>query len=51
MIHAIAPQAHIVIAATPVNETQGFTGLPEMMTAIDYMADSHPAGKVVLTIA
>jgi subtilase family serine protease len=49
MIHAIAPQAHIVIAATPVNETQGFTGLPEMMTAIDYMAKHQVADVISLS--
>ena len=36
-MHEIAPSAHIVIAATPVDETQGMTGFPEMMTAIDYL--------------
>jgi subtilase family serine protease len=41
MIHSMAPQAQIVIAATPVNETQGFTGLPEMMEAVDFMAQHH----------
>lgn len=49
MIHAIAPEAHIVIAATPVNETEGFTGLPEMMTAIDYMAKHHVADVISLS--
>ncbi|HEX4224830.1 MAG TPA: S53 family peptidase [Pseudonocardiaceae bacterium] len=49
MIHAIAPEAHIVIAATPVNETQGFTGLHEMMTAIDYMAKHHVADVISLS--
>jgi subtilase family serine protease len=37
MIHVMAPQAKIIVAATPVNETQGMVGLPEMMTAIDYL--------------
>ena len=49
MVHAIAPEAHIVIAATPVNETEGFTGLPEMMTAIDYMAKHHIADVISLS--
>jgi subtilase family serine protease len=31
--HAIAPGAKIVLAETPVAETEGTTGLPEMMTA------------------
>ena len=37
MIHTMAPAAKIVIAATPIAETQGFTGLPEMMSAVDYL--------------
>jgi subtilase family serine protease len=49
MIHAIAPSAHIVIAATPVNETQGFTGLPEMMEAIDYLVAHHLADAISLS--
>lgn len=49
MIHSIAPAAHIVIAATPVNETEGFTGLPEMMRAIDYLVTHHIADAVSLS--
>ncbi|MFI5610603.1 S8 family serine peptidase [Amycolatopsis sp. NPDC051903] len=37
MMHAMAPGAKIIVAATPVAETQGFTGLPEMMNAVDYL--------------
>lgn len=36
-VHEMAPSATIVIAATPVDETEGMTGLPEMMNAIDYL--------------
>ena len=36
-MHEIAPSAAIVVAATPVDETEGMTGFPEMMTAIDYL--------------
>jgi subtilase family serine protease len=46
MIHSMAPQAHIEIVATPVNETQGFTGLPEMMDAVDYVAQ-HKLADVI----
>jgi subtilase family serine protease len=49
MIHSIAPQAQIVIAATPVNETQGFTGLPEMMEAIDFMVQHRLADAISLS--
>lgn len=37
MVHTLAPGAAILVTATPVNETEGFTGLPEMMAAIDYL--------------
>jgi subtilase family serine protease len=49
MIHSMAPQAQIVIAATPVNETQGFTGLPEMMEAIDFMVRHRLADAISLS--
>ncbi|MBV9847992.1 MAG: S53 family peptidase [Kutzneria sp.] len=37
MIHTMAPGAKIIVAATPVAETEGITGLPEMMQAVDYL--------------
>src|SRR5262249_42595692 len=37
--HAIAPGAHIVLVETPVAETEGVTGFPEMMTAEKSMID------------
>jgi subtilase family serine protease len=46
MFHTMAPAAKIVIAATPIAETQGFTGLPEMMAAVDYMTQ-HKIADVV----
>jgi subtilase family serine protease len=49
MIHAMAPQAAIVIAATPVNETQGFTGFPEMMQAIDFLVAHRLADAISLS--
>ncbi|HEX4226916.1 MAG TPA: S53 family peptidase [Pseudonocardiaceae bacterium] len=36
-MHEMAPSAHIIVTATPVDETEGMTGFPEMMTAIDYL--------------
>ncbi len=36
-MHEIAPSAHIIVTSTPVDETEGMTGFPEMMTAIDYL--------------
>lgn len=50
MIHSIAPQAQIIIAATPVNETQGFTGLPEMMEAVDYLVQHKLADAISLSL-
>ncbi|MFI9386099.1 S8 family serine peptidase [Kutzneria sp. NPDC052558] len=49
MIHTMAPAAHIVIAATPVAETQGFTGLPEMMAAVDYMTKHRIADVISMS--
>jgi subtilase family serine protease len=37
--HAIAPGAHIVLVETPVAETEGVTGLPEMMNAEKALID------------
>ena len=49
MFHTMAPAAHIVIAATPVAETQGFTGLPEMMAAVDYMTQHRIADIISMS--
>jgi subtilase family serine protease len=37
--HAIAPGAHIVLVETPVAETEGVTGFPEMMNAEKQLID------------
>ncbi len=37
--HAIAPGAHIVLVETPVAETEGVTGFPEMMNAEKALID------------
>lgn len=49
MMHAMAPNAKIIIAATPVAETQGFTGLPEMMNAVDYMTEHKTADIISMS--
>ncbi|WP_238604301.1 MULTISPECIES: S8 family serine peptidase [unclassified Amycolatopsis] len=49
MMHAMAPGAKIVVAATPVAETQGFAGLPEMMHAVDYMTEHRIADVVSMS--
>ena len=44
--HAIAPGAKIVLVETPVAETEGTTGLPEMMNAEKSLID-HGIGDVI----
>ncbi len=44
--YAIAPKAHIVLIGTPVAETQGVQGLPNLMKAIDWGISTYPAGTV-----
>ncbi|RKE18277.1 S8 family serine peptidase [Streptomyces sp. TLI_171] len=39
--HAVAPDAHIVLVETGVAETEGVTGLPEMMDAEKAVMKSH----------
>ncbi|MYS18722.1 S8 family serine peptidase [Streptomyces sp. SID4948] len=39
MAHAVAPGAHLVLVETGVAETEGVTGLPEMMDAERYLID------------
>ncbi|MDT0468534.1 MULTISPECIES: S53 family peptidase [Streptomyces] len=46
MAHAVAPAAKIVVVETAVSETEGTTGLPEMMSAEKYMID-HGVGDVI----
>jgi len=44
--HAIAPGAHIVLVETPIAETEGVVGLPEMMDAEKALID-HGVGDVI----
>ncbi|WP_405578932.1 S8 family serine peptidase [Streptomyces sp. NBC_01190] len=46
MAHAVAPDAHLVLVETGVAETEGVTGLPEMMDAEKYLID-HGVGDVI----
>ncbi len=39
--HAMAPGAHIILAETPVAETEGVTGLPEMMNVEKELIDQN----------
>ncbi len=50
MAHSLAPAAKILIVATPVNETQGFTGLPEMMYAVQYLAKHRLADVISMSL-
>ena len=38
--HAVAPDARIMLVETPVDETEGVTGFPEMMTAEKQLIDT-----------
>ncbi|MFE3180475.1 S8 family serine peptidase [Streptomyces violascens] len=49
MIHSLAPGARIVVAATPVDETQGETGMPEMMRALDHITERGLADVVSMS--
>ena len=44
--HAIAPGADILLLETPVAETEGITGFPQMMGAEQYVID-HNLGDVI----
>ncbi|MEP6598862.1 MAG: S53 family peptidase, partial [Actinomycetota bacterium] len=41
--HAMAPEAKILVVATPVSETQGVQGFPEMVRAENYVVDHQLA--------
>lgn len=44
--HAMAPGANIVVLATPVSETEGVTGFPEIVQAENWAID-HGIGDVI----
>ena len=44
--HAVAPGANILLAETPVSETEGVTGFPQIVTAEQYVL-SHHLGDVI----
>lgn len=46
MVHAVAPGAHIIVAVTPVPETEGVQGFPEIMAAIKKLV-RQDAGDVI----
>lgn len=44
--HAMAPEANILLVETPVAETLGVTGFPEMMAAENYVINHHLADVI-----
>jgi subtilase family serine protease len=44
--HAIAPGANLLLVETPVSETEGVTGFPEIVTAENYVVD-HGLADVI----
>jgi len=47
--HATAPKANIVLVTTPTAETLGLQGLPQMMSAIQYVVDNHLADVISMS--
>jgi subtilase family serine protease len=41
IIHAIAPDAHIIVMTSPVDETEGTIGLPEFLKLEQYAVQHH----------
>ena len=39
--HALAPGANILLVETPVSETEGVTGFPQIVAAEKYVIDHH----------
>ena len=44
--HVIAPKANILLVETPVSETEGVTGFPEIVAAENYVIDNHLASVI-----
>lgn len=44
--HAMAPGAAIVLVETPVSETEGTTGFPQIVTSENYVIDNHLADVI-----
>ena len=49
--HAIAPMANILLVTTPVAETLGVQGFPQMMAAEDYVVQHHLATVISQSLA
>jgi subtilase family serine protease len=44
--HTMAPGAKILLVETPVSETEGVTGFPQIVTAEKYVIDHHLGGVI-----
>ena len=44
--HAVAPQANILLVETPVSETEGVQGFPQIVKAENYVIDHHLADVI-----
>jgi subtilase family serine protease len=44
--HAMAPGANILLVETPVSETEGITGFPQIVAAENYVINHHLAGVI-----
>jgi len=51
MYHTLAPGAHIYVVATPVAETLGIHGFPQMMKAIDYLINHQTVQVISMSLA
>ena len=46
MAHAMAPDANILLVATPTAETEGVEGFPEIVKAENYVINHHLADVI-----
>jgi len=44
--HAVAPKAKILLVETPVSETEGVTGFPQIVKAEEYVISHHLGGVI-----
>jgi subtilase family serine protease len=51
MYHTLAPGAHLYVVATPVAETLGMHGFPQMMKAIDYLLKHQTVQVISMSLA
>ena len=51
MFHTMAPKADIDVVATPVAETLGLQGFPQMMKAIDYIVQRHMVQVISMSVS